>query len=64
MIANMLPSEIEARTKGMPSIGSGMIYPVLEELITCSPFEIPDHYARIVGMDFGWTDPTALVLVH
>lgn len=61
MIANMLPSEIEARTKGMPSIGSGMIYPVLEELITCSPFEIPDHYARIVGMDFGWTDPTALV---
>jgi phage terminase large subunit len=61
MLANMLPAEIEARTKGMPSIGSGMVYPVLEELITCLPFEIPDHYARIIGMDFGWTDPTALV---
>ena len=61
MLANMLPSEIEARTKGMPSIGSGMVYPVLEELITCDPFEIPTHYAHIIGMDFGWTDPTAFV---
>lgn len=61
MLSNMLPAEIEARTKGMPSIGSGMVYPVLEEAITCNPFPIPDHYARIVGMDFGWTDPTALV---
>ena len=61
MLSSMLPMEIEARTKGMPSIGSGMVYPVLEELITCMPFEIPKHYARIVGMDFGWTDPTALL---
>jgi hypothetical protein len=60
MLANMLPAEIDARTKGMPSIGSGMVYPVLEELITCHSFEIPEHYAHIVGMDFGWTDPTAL----
>ena len=61
MISNMLPQEIEARTKGMPSIGSGMVYPVLEELITCEAFDIPDHYARIIGMDFGWSDPTALI---
>lgn len=61
MLANMLPNEIDARTKGMPSIGSGMVYPVLEDLLLCDPFEIPDHYARIVGMDFGWSDPTALV---
>lgn len=61
MLANMLPNEIEARTKGMPSIGSGMVYPVLEEFITCDSFQIPEHYAWIVGMDFGWSDPTALV---
>lgn len=61
LLASMLPAEIEARTKGMPSIGSGMVYPVLEELITCQPFEIPKHFAKIIGMDFGWTDPTALV---
>jgi hypothetical protein len=61
MIANMLPQEIEARSKGMPAIGSGMVYPVLEELITCDAFEIPESYRRIIGMDFGWTDPTALV---
>ena len=61
MVANMLPMEVDARTKGLPSIGSGMVYPVLEELISCHPFEIPDHYARIIGMDFGWSDPTALI---
>ncbi|CAK9250939.1 unnamed protein product [Sphagnum jensenii] len=60
MRANMLPMEVDARTKGLPSIGSGMVYPVLEELITCDPFEIPNHYASIIGMDFGWSDPTAL----
>lgn len=61
MRANMLPMEVDARTKGMPSIGSGMVYPVLEEFVTCESFEIPKHYAHIIGMDFGWTDPTALI---
>lgn len=60
MRANMLPMEVDARTKGLPSIGSGMVYPVREELVMCEDFPIPRHFAHIVGMDFGWSDPTAL----
>jgi phage terminase large subunit-like protein len=56
------PHEIEARSKGIPSIGSGMVYPVSESLITCDPFELPDSYYFVAGMDFGWKDPTALLM--
>lgn len=59
------PHELEARMKGIPSIGSGMIYPIEESRIVCDPFPIPDHYRRVIGMDFGWTNPTAAVwLAH
>ena len=53
--------ERDARTKGIPIMGSGRIFPVSEETITCEPFEIPDHFPRIGGMDFGWDHPFAAV---
>ena len=53
--------EREARSKGIPQLGSGRIYPVAEESIKETAIEIPDHWARIVGMDFGWDHPTAAV---
>lgn len=60
--ASIPPHEVEARSKGVPSIGSGMVYPVSEILITCEPFELPDSYYFVAGMDFGWKDPTALLM--
>jgi phage terminase large subunit-like protein len=51
------PHEREARTKGVPSLGSGRIFPVSEESITVDPFEIPKHWAQIGGLDFGWDHP-------
>jgi len=57
------PHELEARRNGVPSIGSGMIYPIEESAILCAPFDIPDHWKRCAGMDFGWTNPTAVVWV-
>ena len=60
--ASIPPHEIEARSKGVPSIGSGMVYPISESLITCDPFDLPDSFYFVAGMDFGWKDPTALVL--
>jgi phage terminase large subunit-like protein len=56
-----MPHELEARTKGVPSIGSGKIYPVRESDIICDPFKIPDHFRMAWGMDVGW-NRTALVL--
>lgn len=55
------PHELEAREKGVPSLGAGRVYPIQESLILCEPFEIPDHFAHVYGMDFGWTAPTAVI---
>ena len=51
--------EREARTKGIPSMGSGRVFPISEEDIKIDPITIPDHWAQIVGLDFGWDHPTA-----
>lgn len=51
--------EHEARSKGIPYAGSGLIFPVKESEIIVEPFDIPNHWVRITGMDFGWDHPTA-----
>jgi hypothetical protein len=61
IIASYPPHEVEARTKGIPVLGSGRIYPVTEESITVQAFPVPRHWALIGGMDFGWDHPTAAV---
>lgn len=49
----------DARSKGIPTLGSGAIFPVDEKSITVNPFPIPAHWPRINGIDFGWDHPTA-----
>lgn len=51
--------EREARSKGIPQLGSGRIFPVAEEVFREGVIQIPDHWVRIIGMDFGWDHPTA-----
>ena len=48
------PHQREARTKGVPQLGAGAVYPILEEEIICSEFEIPKHWPRGFGLDVGW----------
>lgn len=55
------PHEREARAKGIPILGSGRIFPVEEDAIKVAPFQIPAHWPRINGIDFGWDHPTAAV---
>jgi len=50
----------DARSKGIPALGSGAIFPLDEEMIKCDPIQIPDYWPRINGIDFGWTHPTAV----
>lgn len=61
IIASYPAHEREARTKGIPTLGSGRIFPIAEELIKVDPFEIPRHWAQICGIDFGWDHPSAAV---
>lgn len=57
IIASYPAHEKEARTKGVPSLGSGRIFPIADEAITVAPFEIPKHWVQIGGLDFGWDHP-------
>lgn len=50
----------EARSKGVPQIGEGTIYPVLRSEIEVDPFEIPAHYKRWYACDVGWNCTAAL----
>jgi phage terminase large subunit-like protein len=59
IIASYPAHEREARAKGIPTMGSGLIFPVTEESIVCEPFAIPNHWPQISGLDFGWDHPTA-----
>lgn len=55
------PHEREARTKGIPILGSGRIFPVAEEEIAIEAFPIPRFWPRIGAMDFGWDHPFGAV---
>jgi phage terminase large subunit-like protein len=64
IIASYPAHELEARTKGIPTLGSGRIFPVSEELISCKQRDFPSHWPRIGGMDFGWDHPFAAVELY
>lgn len=49
----------EARAQGIPTMGSGLIFPVVESQIVIDPIAIPAHWPQIGGIDFGWAHPTA-----
>lgn len=54
-------SERDTRMKGLPMVGSGLVYSVDDKQISCDPFEIPDYWSRISAIDFGLDHPTAVV---
>ena len=47
------PYQRDARSKGIPQLGSGAIYPVPESEIVVDPFELPLHWPRGYGLDVG-----------
>jgi phage terminase large subunit-like protein len=59
IIASYPEFEREARTKGIPQLGSGRVFPLSEDSIACASFAIPGHWPRINGIDFGWDHPSA-----
>ena len=52
--ASIPPFQRDARSKGVPQLGAGAIYPVPESELTCEEFAIPEHWRRCYGMDVGW----------
>jgi hypothetical protein len=63
IIAGYPSHEREARANGIPTLGSGRVFPVVEDAIRELPITIPKHWPRICGIDFGWDHPTAAVWI-
>lgn len=54
LLASIPLYQRDARSKGIPQLGSGAIYPIPESDIMVDDFEIPRHWARGYGFDVGW----------
>ena len=54
------PHQRSARAKGIPTLGSGIIYAIDEDDILVDPFEIPAYFRRCYAMDVGWNRTAAL----
>ena len=50
----------ESRSKGIPSLGSGAIYPIQWGDVTVSPFAIPAFWRKAYAMDVGWNVTAAM----
>lgn len=60
LLASYPAHERDARTKGVPSLGSGAIYPIPESEITVAPFAIPAYWPRCYALDVGWNRTAAI----
>ena len=56
--------EREARTEGIPILGSGLVYTAPESIIRIPAFQIPQHWAKLIAVDLGGGQhPFAAVLL-
>jgi len=60
MLETYPPYQRDARTRGVPQLGSGAIYPVPESDFVIDPFAIPDYWPRVFALDVGWNRTAAL----
>lgn len=59
LLASIPPFQRDARSKGIPQLGAGAIYPVPESEIVVADFEIPAHWPRGYALDVGWNRTAA-----
>lgn len=60
LLAATPPFLRDARSKGIPSLGAGAIYPIPFEEISVAPFEIPKHWPKAYALDVGWNRTAAV----
>jgi hypothetical protein len=64
LLASIPEYQRDARTKGIPALGSGAIYPVSESDVKVEPFPIPAFWPRGYGLDVGWNVTAAMFGAH
>jgi phage terminase large subunit-like protein len=63
LLGSFPPHEREMRQRGVPTYGRGLVFPFTDETVLEDPFEIPRHWPRIIGIDFGWDHPFAAAML-
>jgi len=64
LMSALPPYQRDARSKGIPQLGSGAVYAVPETDLLIDPFQIPSHFRRAYGMDVGWNNTAACWIAH
>lgn len=64
MLASLPPYQRDARSKGIPQLGSGAIYPVPETDVFVDDFPIPAHWPKAYALDVGWNKTAVIWLAH
>lgn len=60
LMSKIPPHQRDARTKGIPILGSGAIYPVPWDDVKVKPFAIPAFWPKAYALDVGWRRTAAL----
>lgn len=60
LLSGIMPHLRDARSKGIPSMGAGAIYPIPLEEVLVKPFDIPAFWPRFFALDVGWKKTAAL----
>lgn len=60
LLASIPEFQRDARTKGIPQLGSGAIYRVSLDDISVDDFPIPDYYKKAYAVDVGWATTAGL----
>jgi hypothetical protein len=60
LLATIPPYQRDARSRGIPVLGAGVIYPVPEDDYLVDDLAIPPHWRRAYALDVGWNRTAAL----
>lgn len=60
LLASIPPFQRDARSRGIPQLGAGAIYPVPESEFVVDDFAIPDHWLKVYALDVGWNRTAGL----
>ena len=61
LLKELLPYEVEMRSRGEPLVGSSLIFPIPDTMLQKEAFPIPEHWPQIIAIDFGGDHPFAAV---
>jgi len=59
-LANTPPQLRDARSKGIPTVGDGLVYPLDPKYYVIDDFPLPKHFLRLYALDVGWHNTAAL----